>query len=58
MKTVVLFKIHLFKMTFFFLMSERTSVRTPESVELRLADVLVDAFAERCRLSVNKYPNK
>lgn len=58
MKTVVLFKTHLFKMTFFFLMSESTAVRTPESVELRLADVMVDAFAEICRLSVNKYPNK
>lgn len=58
METVVLFKTHLFKMTFFFLMSESMAVRTPESVELRLADIMVDAFAESCRLSVNKYPNK
>lgn len=53
-QTAELFKIHLFKVIFFFLDSESIAVRTPQSVELRLAGVLVEAFAESCRPSVNE----
>lgn len=41
-------------MLFFFLVSENIAVRTPQSVELRLAGVLVEAFAESSRPSVNE----
>lgn len=53
-----MFKIHLFKRIFFFSMSERVAVRTPQSVELRLADVTVKAFAKSRRPAVGNYQNK
>lgn len=37
---------HLFKVIYVSLVSESIAVRTPQSVELRLACVLVEAFAE------------
>lgn len=49
-----MFKIYLLKVIFFFLISESVVVRTPQSVELRLASVSVEAFAESSRLAVNE----